>query len=73
VRPLDRFDWKVVGAGGGEEVASRTDPAGLNGVSPDDELLVGRPYSVDEELEIYPIKGPGEPVTGVLANLYPNF
>ncbi len=73
VRPLDRFDWKVVGAGGGEEVASRTDPAGLNGVSPDDELLVGRPYSVDDEFQPYEIKGPGEPVTGVLANLYPIF
>ena len=44
-----------------------------HGAPPDDELLVGRPYSVDEDFEIYPIKGPGEPVSGVLANLYPNF
>jgi menaquinol-cytochrome c reductase iron-sulfur subunit len=33
--------------------------------------LVGRPFSIDADQNPYELKGPGEPVTGVLANLYP--
>lgn len=72
VRPLDRFDWKIVDAQG-KDVASRTDQSGLGKVKDDDRLLVGKAYSVDDEFQIYELKGPGEPVTGVLANLYPYF
>lgn len=71
VRPLDRFDWKIVRGEGGEEVASRLNQEGLADVQPDDRLLIGTPYSVSDDLDIYAIKGPGEPVTGVLSNLYP--
>lgn len=70
VRPLDRFDWKVVSSDG-EDVASRLDQSGLRDVSPDDRLLIGVPYSISDDLEIFKLKGPGEPVDGVLKNLYP--
>ncbi|MGI9540112.1 MAG: ubiquinol-cytochrome c reductase iron-sulfur subunit [Miltoncostaeaceae bacterium] len=69
-RPLDRFDWQIVTADG-EQVARRSDPAGLADASNDDRLLVGVPYSVDDELQPYRLHGPGEPVTGALSNLYP--
>jgi menaquinol-cytochrome c reductase iron-sulfur subunit len=72
-RPLDRFDVKIVTADG-KEVAKQEDPA--KGVStadakPADRVLLGRPFSIDKEQQPYELKGPGEPVTGVLANLYP--
>ncbi len=70
VRPLDRFDWKVVTADG-EDVATRLDPSGLRDVSPDDRLLIGVPYSLNDSLEIFKLKAPGEPLDGVLKNLYP--
>ena len=70
VRPLDRFDWKVVTADG-EDVATRLDPSGLRNVTPTDRLLIGVPYSVNDDLDIFKLKGPGEPVDGVLKNLYP--
>ena len=38
---------------------------------PADRVLLGRPFSIDAEQQPYALKGPGEPVTGVLANLYP--
>ena len=34
-------------------------------------MLIGQPFSVDADLKPYKLHGPGEPVTGVLANLYP--
>jgi hypothetical protein len=34
-------------------------------------VLLGRAFSIDEEQNPYTLHGPGEPVTGVLANLYP--
>jgi Rieske Fe-S protein len=72
-RPLDRFDVKIVTADG-TEVARQTSPA--EGVSTAnakaaDRVLLGRPFSIDSEQNPYDLKGPGEPVTGVLANLYP--
>lgn len=73
IRPLDRFDVKIV-TPAGTEVARQTTPA--EGVStrtakPDDRVLVGRAFSIDEDQNPYTLKGPGEPVTGVLSNLYP--
>jgi hypothetical protein len=41
------------------------------GAPPEARLLVGRPFSIDEDQNPYALKGPGEPVTGVLSNLYP--
>lgn len=69
VRPLDRFDWKVVR--GEQDIASRTNQAGLANIQPDDRLLIGLPYSVDDEFEIFELHGPGEPVDGILKELYP--
>jgi nitrite reductase/ring-hydroxylating ferredoxin subunit len=63
-RPLDRFDYKIVTAEG-QEVA-------LADASEDDRLLIGRPYSVDDDENPFILKGPGEPVDGVLKNLYPS-
>ena len=62
-RPLDRFDVKVVdGAGKELKVADAPDDA---------RVLIGKPYSVDDDFEKYELKGPGEPVEGVLSNLFP--
>lgn len=72
-RPLDRFDVKIV-TPDGKEVAKQEAPSKgvpTQGAKPEDRLLVGRPFSIDSNQNPYPLKGPGEPVTGVLANLYP--
>jgi hypothetical protein len=72
-RPLDRFDVKIVTAEG-QEVAKQEQPADgcpTGDAKPADRLLIGRPFSIDEDQNPYELKGPGEPVTGVLANLYP--
>lgn len=62
-RPLDRFDFKVVDSSGRTvEVAQAPDDA---------RVLIGKPYSVDDEFKQYDLRGPGEPVKGVLSNLYP--
>lgn len=62
-RPLDRLDVRVVdGQGRDVELASAPDNA---------RVLLGKPYSVDDEFNVYDLKGPGEPVEGVLSNLYP--
>jgi menaquinol-cytochrome c reductase iron-sulfur subunit len=72
-RPLDRFDVKLVGADGKDiakqEIPSKGVPT--EGVPPEARLLVGRPFSIDANQNPYALKGPGEPVTGVLSNLYP--
>jgi Rieske Fe-S protein len=72
-RPLDRFDVKIVDKAG-KDVAQQTDPAKgvpTAGAAADDRLLVGRPFSIDSDQKPYKLHGPGEPVTGVLSNLYP--
>jgi len=72
-RPLDRFDVKIVSAQG-KEVAKMEEPAKgcpVTGAKPADRLLLGRPFSINSGQQPYQLKGPGEPVTGVLANLYP--
>ncbi len=72
-RPLDRFDVKIV-TPDGKDVAQQEVPADgcpTTKAKADDRLLLGRPFSIDEEQQPYSLHGPGEPVTGVLANLYP--
>lgn len=62
-RPLDRLDVRVVnGQGRDVEIASAPDNA---------RVLLGKPYSVDDDFNVYELRGPGEPVEGVLSNLYP--
>jgi menaquinol-cytochrome c reductase iron-sulfur subunit len=73
-RPLDRFDVKIISAEDGSDVALTTSPA--EGVStrdaaPQDRVLVGTAFSIDQDQNPYKLHGPGEEVTGVLANLYP--
>lgn len=72
-RPLDRFDVKIVTAKGKDvaqqEVPSKGCPT--TAAKPDDRLLLGRPFSINANQQPYALHGPGEPVTGVLANLYP--
>jgi Rieske Fe-S protein len=63
-RPLDRFDYQVV-TPSGQDVA-------LADAKDEDRLLIGQPYSIDEDQQPYTLHGPGEPVTGVLSNLYPS-
>jgi menaquinol-cytochrome c reductase iron-sulfur subunit len=72
-RPLDRFDVKIVTADG-QQVAKQEVPADgcpTTGAPADARVLLGRAFSIDEEQNPYKLHGPGEPVTGVLANLYP--
>lgn len=72
-RPLDRFDVKIV-TPDGKDVALTTTPAqgvSTKGAAPDDRVLVGIAFSIDEDQNPYRLHGPGEEVTGVLANLYP--
>lgn len=72
-RPLDRFDIKLVTADG-KEIARQEDPAKgvpTGGAAADARVLLGRPFSIDKDQKPYHLHGPGEPVTGVLSNLYP--
>lgn len=72
-RPMDRFDVKIVGADGAE-IARQTTPAEgvkTTDAAPDARVLIGRPFSIDEDQNPYKLHGPGELVTGPLSNLYP--
>lgn len=72
-RPLDRFDVKIV-TPEGKDVAVTTTPAegvSTRDASPEDRVLIGIAFSIDEDQNPYRLHGPGEEVTGVLANLYP--
>jgi Rieske Fe-S protein len=72
-RPLDRFDVKIVSADGKDLVKQEipADGCPTQGVPADARVLLGRAFSIDEDQNPYALHGPGEPVTGVLANLYP--
>ncbi len=72
-RPLDRFNIKVVNSGGATvgsvgKVHGSWSTAGLN---PSARLLLGSPFSIDSNQSATRLHDPGEPVTGVLSNLYP--
>ena len=72
-RPLDRFDVKIA-TPGGEDVAvqtSVTEGVSTAQASPEDRVLIGKPFSIDAEQNPYKLHGPGEEVDGVLSNLYP--
>jgi menaquinol-cytochrome c reductase iron-sulfur subunit len=72
-RPLDRFNVKVID-GTGKSVGGVGTVHGswsTAGISLSDHLLVGTPFSINSEQKAYRLHDPGEPVTGVLSNLYP--
>ncbi len=72
-RPLDRFDVKIVDASGKDVATTTSASAGVptTGAKPDDRVLIGVAFSIDDDQNPYRLHGPGEEVTGVLANLYP--
>jgi Rieske Fe-S protein len=72
-RPLDRFDVKLVTADGVDIARQEVPAQGVStaGAAPDARVLIGRPFSIDEDQNPYELHGPGEPVNGVLSNLYP--
>ena len=39
--------------------------------NPNLRVLVGKPYSIDQQQQSFPLSGPGEPVSGTLSHLYP--
>ncbi len=62
-RPLDRFDIKIVNAQGEDVEYAQATPA--------DRVLIGKAYSIDDDENPYKLHPPGDPVTGVLSNLFP--
>lgn len=62
-RPLDRFDIKIVNAQGEDVEYARAKPA--------DRVLIGKAYSIDDDENPYKLHPPGDPVSGVLSNLFP--
>jgi menaquinol-cytochrome c reductase iron-sulfur subunit len=75
-RPLDRMDIKLVN--GDQDVSL---PDALTKAGPDApvtvkeggdyRILIGRPYSVNNEEQAFQLHGPGEPLDGALKNLSP--
>lgn len=77
-RPLDRVDVKIVDKSASftpEQIRDGKDRVPLavaaKSSNPNLRVLVGKPYSIDQEQQAYPLRGPGEPVSGMLADLYP--
>ena len=70
-RPLRRQDRHARRPARRRSRSSRPTGCPTGGAKPADRVLVGRPFSIDADQNPYELKGPGEPVTGVLANLYP--
>lgn len=69
-RPLDRFDVKITD---GTKDVSLTDAFKAIDAGTGDKLkvLIGKAYSIDRNEEPYKLHLPGEPVDGILSNLYP--
>lgn len=77
-RPLDRLDVKVVDPSTTytpEQTARGEDRVPLHvavtGRNPKLRVLVGKPYSIDQEQTPVSLAGPGQPVSGALSHLYP--
>jgi menaquinol-cytochrome c reductase iron-sulfur subunit len=77
-RPLDRVDIKIVDSSkqfSAAQIAKGEDRVSLaaatRGNNPNLRILVGKPFSIDQEEQSFGLVGPGEPVSGTLANLYP--
>jgi Rieske Fe-S protein len=67
-RPLDRLDVKVVDGNSSEPVPIAEVAANMK---PSYKVLIGKPYSIDQEEQPFALHNPGEPVTGKLSYLYP--
>ncbi len=65
-RPLDRFDIKLTDGKRDIPLAEH-----VKTPSPKHKVLIGKAYSVDSQERPYKLHLPGEPVDGVLSNLYP--
>lgn len=72
-RPLDRFNIKVV-----DSTGKSVGGVGLvhgswstNVISPTNRVLIGSAFSITPSQTAVRLHDPGEPVTGVLSNLYP--
>jgi hypothetical protein len=39
--------------------------------NPNLQVLVGKPYSIDQQQETFPLADPGVPVSGTLSHMYP--
>ena len=72
-RPMDRFDVKLTTADGKDIARQEVPKDGVPtaGAPADARVLLGLAFSIDDDQNPYALKGPGEPVTGVLSNLYP--
>jgi len=77
-RPLDRVDIKVVDQN--KKFEPQDIEAGKDRVplavaaksnNPNLRVLVGKPFSIDQQQQPHPLSGPGEPVSGTLSYLYP--
>jgi menaquinol-cytochrome c reductase iron-sulfur subunit len=74
-RPLDRLAVRLVR---GKRTIAETDPVAtpLPGcptarAQPGDRVLLGKAYSIDAQQQPFALHGPGQPVDGLLSNLYP--
>ena len=77
-RPLDRVDIKVIDKSKSytpEQIAQGKDRVPLavaaTSSNPNLRVLVGKPYSIDQEQQSFPLADPGYPVSGTLSHLYP--
>jgi Rieske Fe-S protein len=77
-RPLDRVDIKVVDSSKSftpEQVEAGKDRVPLavaaKSSNPNLRVLVGKPYSIDQEQQPFALHDPGMPVSGTLSHLYP--
>ena len=77
-RPLDRVDIKIVDQtkmyepqdieAGKDRIPLEVAATSNN---PNLRVLVGKPYSIDQEQQPFPLHDPGMPVSGTLSHLYP--
>jgi Rieske Fe-S protein len=72
-RPLDRLAARIVRGKTivAESPTNASPGAPTKNTKPSDHILLGRPYSIDAQQQVFKLHPPGEPVTGILANLYP--
>ena len=77
-RPLDRVDIKIVDSSKSftpEQVEAGKDrvplAAAAKSSNPNLRVLVGKPYSIDQEQQPFALHDPGMPVSGTLSHLYP--
>jgi len=72
-RPLDRFNIQAVNSAGKTTSRQGTVHGSIIsvGLNPNDHLLIGSAFSINSDQKAYPLHDPGEPVSGLIGNLYP--